>query len=139
MARKRHKYAGASAVVTTTCTTDRIADLVEEAAKRSGNLQVMMRLEVSEPGRLVYSVRNRITGGRIEFMTFEVLCEEVDGHRRVSTRILSYKVKRNWVLFVPLPWQMIAWRNYRGFMYSLRDLVAAEDARAESSVVERAS
>ncbi len=138
MSPKRHKYAGASAIVTTACDPERIAQLAEEAAKRAGSVQVMIRLEEAQPGRLIYSARNRLLGGRIEFMTFTVTCDEVDGRRRISTRILTYKVKRNWVLVVPLPWRMIAWPNYRDFMYALRDLVVAEDQKAETSVIERA-
>ena len=110
---RTHKYAQASAVVTTGLETAHIAQLCEAAAKKAETIDVIIRLEESSPGRLVYSARNRLTGGRVEFMTFQVALQEEQGHRKLSTRILTYKVKRQWILIVPLPWQMIAWNRYK--------------------------
>lgn len=113
-----------------------IAQIAEQAAKEAETLQVMIRLENSTPERLVYSARNRISGGRVELMTFEVALKEDYGIRTVRTRILRYRQKRQWVLVVPLPWQMLAWSNYRGYMHALATNIKAEDSSAETSVVE---
>jgi hypothetical protein len=135
---RRHKYAGASVSITTNLGAERIAELCEQAAKRSESLQVMIRLEESKPGRLVYSARNRVMAGRVEFMTFEVVLKPAADRREVRTRLLSYKVKRQWILIIPMPWQMLAWRNYKDFMYHLQAAVRAADAAAVTSVVELA-
>lgn len=135
---KRHKHAGASASITTTLDAGRIAQIAEEAAKQVETLQVMMRLEESTPGRLVYSARNRVLGGHIEFMTFDITLKELNGTRTAKTRILTYKQKRQWILVIPLPWRMLAWSNYRKFMYALAAGVTAADARADANVVELA-
>jgi hypothetical protein len=132
----RHKHAAASASVSTSLDAARIAQIAEQAAKQAETLQVMVRLEESKPGRLVYSARNRIVGGLVEFMTFEVTLQEGSGTRNVKTRILSYKQKRQWLLIIPLPWQMLAWSNYKKFMYALVSGIGAEDANARTSVVE---
>ena len=73
---KRHKYAGASASISTSLDPAKIAQIAEQAAKGAESLQVIMRLEESKPGRLVYSARNRVLGGRVEFMTFDVTLKE---------------------------------------------------------------
>jgi hypothetical protein len=96
----------------------------------------MVRLEESKPGRLVYSIRNRLTGGRIEFMTFAVAVKEGGGLRQLATRVLTYKVKRQWFFVIPLPWQMIAWCNYKKFMYGLAEGIRAADPRATTNVIE---
>ena len=136
MARKQHKYASASASISTNLELTRIALICEDAAKRAETIQAMVRLEESKPGRLIYSVRNRLTGGRVEFMTFAVAVKEGGGLRQLATRILTYKVKRQWVFVVPLPWQMIAWGNYKKFMYGLADGIRAADPRATTKVIE---
>jgi hypothetical protein len=133
---KRHRYAGASASITTNLDAGRIAQIAEQAAKEAETLQVMVRLEESTPGRLVYSARNRVVGGRIEFMTFEVGLKASNGSQTVKTRILTYKQKRSWILFIPLPWQMIAWGNYKKFMHALASGIKAGDASAKSRVLE---
>jgi hypothetical protein len=135
---RRHKYAGASASISTSLDPGSIAEIAEQAAKQAETLQVMMRLEESTPGRLVYSARNRVVGGRIEFMTFETTLKESQGARTVKTRILTYKQKRQWILVIPLPWQMMAWSNYKKFMYSLATGIKAADATAQTNVVELA-
>jgi hypothetical protein len=135
---RRHKYAGASASISTSLDPGRIAEIAEQAAKQAETLQVMMRLEESTPGRLVYSARNRVVGGRIEFMTFEATLKESQGTRTVKTRILTYKQKRQWILVIPLPWRMMAWSNYKKFMYSLATGIKAADATAQTNVIELA-
>jgi hypothetical protein len=132
----RHKYAAASALIATTLDAVTIAQLCEDAAKRSETMEVLIRLEESRPGRLVYSARNRILGGRVEFMTFEVTLAEADGVRHVRTRLLRYKQRRQWILLVPLPWKMLAWGNYRDFMYALQVGVRRADPSASTHVVE---
>lgn len=133
---KPHKHARASASVTTSLRPDEVASFCEMAAKSAETLQAMVRLEESAPGRLVYSVRNRLVGGRVEFMTFEVRLKEQEHNRVVTTRILSYKQKRNWILFIPMPWQMIAWGNYRKFMYTLAEGIRSTDSRSTTHVAE---
>jgi len=135
---RRHKYAGASASISTSLDPGSIAQIAEQAAKEAETLQVMMRLEESTPGRLVYSARNRVLGGRIEFMTFDATLKESQGTRTVRTRILSYKQKRQWILVIPLPWRMMAWSNYKKFMYSLASGIKAADATAQTNIVELA-
>ncbi len=135
---KRHKYAGASAAIATRLDPGTIAQISEQAAKEAETLQVMVRLEESTPGRLVYSARNRVLGGRIEFMTFDVTLRENKGTRTVKTRILSYKQKRQWIFIIPLPWQMLAWSNYKKFMYSLATGINGADAAAQTNVIELA-
>jgi len=134
----RHKHAGASASISTSLDPGRIAQIAEQAAKESETLQVMVRLEDSKPGRLVYSARNRVLGGRVEFMTFDVTLKETNGARFVSTRILTYKQKRQWILVIPLPWQMLAWGTYKKFMYALATRINAADSVAKANVVELA-
>lgn len=134
----RHRHAGASASVSTNLDPGRIAQIAEHAAKESETLQVMVRLEDSTPGRLVYSARNRVLGGRVEFMTFDVTLGESQGVRAVKTRILTYKQKRQWIFVIPLPWQMLAWSNYKKFMYVLAEGIKEADAVADISVVELA-
>lgn len=138
MAGKKHKFAGASVEISTKLDPSDVAGLCEVAAKEAGSLQVLVRLEESDPGRLVYSARNRPTGGRVEFLTFEVTMKDTEGKHLVRSRILSYKVQRDWVLFVPLPWRMMAWRNYRSFMYKLAALVRSSDPTGSATVVELA-
>src|SRR5664280_664699 len=133
---KRHKYAGASASISTSLNIGTIAQIAERAAKEAETLQVLIRLEESTPERLVYSARNRVTGGRIEFMTFEVALKGDSGIRTVKTRILRYKQKRHWLLVVPLPWQMLAWSNYKQFMHALAAGIRAGDSSAKTNVVE---
>jgi len=135
---KPHKHAGASASIKTDLDPARIAEIVEQAAKRAETLQVMVRLEESTPGRLVYSTRNRLVGGAVEFMTFEVTMKGEGAVRTVRTRILRYKQKRQWLIVIPLPWQMVAWSTYRKFMYGLADGVRAHDAISSANVVELA-
>lgn len=135
---KRHKHAGASASASTSLDPGRVARIAEQAAKEAETLQVMMRLEESTPGRLVYSARNRVLAGRVEFMTFDVTLRETKGTRTVQTRILSYKQKRQWVLIIPLPWQMLAWGSYKRFMYALADGIKQADPAARANVVELA-
>jgi hypothetical protein len=134
----RHKYAGASASISTGLDPERIAQIAEQAAKESETLQVMLRLEESKPGWLVYSARNRVLGGHVEFMTFDVRLKEGQGSRIVTTRILSYKQRRQWIFIVPLPWQMLAWSTYKKFMYTLATRIKAADAVARTNVVELA-
>jgi hypothetical protein len=136
---KRHKYAGASASISTGLDAERIAQISEQAAKQAETLQVSLRLEESTPGRLVYSARNRVVGGRIEFMAFEVVLKESNGARIVKTRILNYKQKRQWILVIPLPWRMLAWNNYKSFMHALASGIEAADTTAQASVVELAA
>jgi hypothetical protein len=124
--------------ITTNLGAERIAELCEQAAKRAETLQVMVRLEESAPGRLVYSARNRLVAGRVEFMTWEVVLKPAGDRQQLRTRLLSYKVKRQWILVIPLPWQMVAWRNYKDFMYQLQAAVRGADAAAVTSVVELA-
>jgi hypothetical protein len=134
---KRHKYAGAAASILTELDPGRIAQIAEQAAKQAESLQVTVRLEESTPGRLVYSARNRILGGRVEFMTFDVTLNEEKGMRTVKTRILTYKQKRQRIMgIIPLPWQMLAWSNYRGFMHALAAGLKGADAAAQTQVVE---
>jgi hypothetical protein len=133
---KRHKHAKASASISTGLDAGRIALVAEQAAKQAETIQVMLRLEESTPGRLVYSARNRLVGGLVEFMTFEVAMKESNGTRTVKTRILTYKQQRQWIFVVPLPWQMLAWSNYKKFMYALVSGIKAGDARAQANVVE---
>lgn len=133
---KRHKHAGASVSIATTLDAERIAQIAEQAAKQSESIQIMMRLEESTPGRLVYSVRNRVVGGRIEFMTFDVTLKENGGTRAVKTRILTYKQRRQWILIVPLPWRMQGWSSYRSFMYTLAAGVKQADGSARATVTE---
>jgi hypothetical protein len=135
---KRHKYAGASASISTRLDPGRIAQIAEHAAKQAETLQVLVRLEESTPGRLVYSARNRVLGGRVEFMTFDVTLQEDNGTRAVRTRILSYKQKRQWIVIIPLPWQMLAWSNYKKFMYALAAEIKQADAAAQTNIVELA-
>ncbi len=136
---KRHKYAGASASISTSLDADRIAEIAEQAAKQAETIQVMVRLEESTPGRLVYSARNRMLGGRVEFMTFDAKLKEAQGARTVETAILSYKQKRQYILgIIPLPWQMLAWSNYKKFMNALATGIKGADAAAHANVVELA-
>jgi len=132
----QHKYAKASASISTSLDPGRIAEIVELAAKEAETLEVIVRLEESSPGRLVYSARNRLMGGHVEFMTFDVVLKESDGMRTVKTRILTYRQRRQWILFLPLPWQMIAWRTYRRFMYGLATRIKEADAVARTTVHE---
>ena len=132
----KHKYADASESLTSTLDSDHIAELCEEAARRSETLQALVRLEEAQPGRLVHSVRSRITAGRVELMTFSVTLRDTDGLHHVTTRILRYKVKRQWILVIPLPWQMIAWGIYKGFMYELERNVRVADPMVQTSVIE---
>ncbi|HUY10036.1 MAG TPA: hypothetical protein VMW80_11450 [Candidatus Dormibacteraeota bacterium] len=136
---RTHKYAGASAQISTGLDPTEIAALCEAAAKSSETIQALIRLEESKPGRLVYSIRNRVLGGRVEFMTFEVTMQPAGEGKRVRTRILTYKQKRQWILVIPLPWQMIAWNNYKRFMYALSEQISLRDSRAQTNVVEIAS
>jgi hypothetical protein len=136
---KRHKHASASATVTTHLDPSTIAKVAELAAKEAESLQVMVRLEESTPGRLIYSTRNRVVGGRVEFMTFEVTLKESDDNRTINTRILRYKQKRQWFIVIPLPWQMIGWGTYRKFMYGFVSGLKAEDPQAVTSVIEAAA
>lgn len=133
---KRHKHAGASASISTNLDPASIAQIAEEAAREAETLQVIVRLEESTPGRLVYSARNRVLAGRVEFLTFDVSLKDGKGGRIVKTRILSYKQKRQWIFIVPLPWQMLAWSNYKRFMYALASGIEAADAAANANVVE---
>jgi hypothetical protein len=135
---KRHKHASASASVSTRLEPAKVAEIAEAAAKQAETIQVSVRLEQSAPGRLVYSARNRLVGGAVEFMTFEVTLKETDGVRNVRTRILTYKQVRNWVFVIPLPWRMVAWSTYRSFMYSLVSGITRHDATAKSNVLETA-
>lgn len=131
-----HKYAGASATITTKVEPGQIVGLSEKAAKRSESVDAMIRLDSSSPERLVYSIRNRVTGGRIHFMTFEVtVCNKGDD-REITTSILKYRVTRTWVLVVPMPWRMVAWRDYRSFMFKLAEEVRAADPEATVRVSE---
>ena len=134
----RHKYAGATASISTNLDAKDVAQIAEQAAKHAETLQVMLRLEESTPGRLVYSARNRVMGGRVEFMTFEVTLREDNGARTAKTRILRYKQKRSWILIIPLPWQMMAWSNYKNFMYALASGIKLKDATATANVIELA-
>jgi hypothetical protein len=133
---KRHKHAGASVTIETELGADRIAALCEDTARKVENVGVQVRLEDSKPGRLVYSVRNRLMGGRIEFMTFAVTLTESGGRHQVKTKILTYKMKRQWILIIPMPWQMQGWPIYRKFMHSLKAAVEAADGAASAQVVE---
>lgn len=135
---RRHKYAAASASITTQLEAASVAGVAEEVARGIENFGVILRLEESKPGRLVYSVRNRLAAGRIEYMTFEVCLREAVGAYEVTTRILTYKMKRNWVLVVPLPWQMLGWGVYKRFMYEFANGVARLDPGARTRVVELA-
>jgi hypothetical protein len=134
----QHKHAGASASFSTNLDPGRIAQIAEHAAKESETLQVMVRLEDSRPGRLVYSARNRVLGGRVEFMTFDVTLEEGQGMRAVKTRILRYRQKRQWFFIIPLSWQMLAWSTYKKFMYTIAAGITEADAVARINVVELA-
>ncbi len=133
---KNHKYAAASASVTTHLDPATIARICESAAKRAETLQAIVRLEESTPGRLVYSVRNRLVGGLVEFMTFEVRLQSRAQSQVITTRILSYKQKRSWILLIPLPWQMLAWSNYKKFMYTLTQAIRSADTKSTSRVTE---
>lgn len=132
----RHKYAGASASISTHLNPEAIAQIAEHAAKEAESLQVMVRLEDATPGRLVYSARNRMLGGHVEFMTFDVVLKETEGTRTANTRILTYKQKRQWILIIPLPWQMVAWGTYKKFMYALTSGIKTADAEARTNVRE---
>lgn len=133
---QRHKYAGATAKISTTLDANRIATIAEEAAKGAETIQALVRLEESQPGRLVYSVRNRMLGGRVEFMTFHVTLKEDSGVRKIATQILTYKQKRQWLIVVPLPWQMIAWGNYKSFMHGLVKGIKSADPSASGTITE---
>jgi hypothetical protein len=133
---KAHKHAGASASISTTLDAGKIAELAENAAKQAETIQVMIRLEESTPGRLIYSARNRLVRGAIEFMTFEVTLGGGNEARIVRTRILSYRQRRQWIFIIPLPWQMLAWNNYRSFMHELTESIQRNDVSARINVVE---
>ena len=135
----RHKHAAASASISTGLSPEAIARISEQAAKDAETLQVMVRMEDATPGRLVYSARNRMLGGRVEFMTFDVLLKEGKGALTAQTRILTYKQKRQWILFIPMPWQMVAWSTYRKFMYALTSGITSADGEARTNVRELAA
>ena len=129
---RTHKYAGAYLAFTTDLEVPRIADLCSSAAKSAENLQVNIRLEESSPGRLVYSVRNRFTGGHVEFMTFDVTLTETDGVRHGRTHILRYKMQRSW----PGPWKMMGCNSYKHFVHALETTIKTEGETARTEVVE---
>jgi hypothetical protein len=79
-----------------------------------------------------------VVGRHVEFMTFDVALKDENGTRTVKTRILSYKQQRSWILVVPLPWRMLAWSNYKKFMYTLAAGIKSIDAAAQTDVVELA-
>ena len=135
---KQHKYAGASVSISTRLDPRRVAEIAEQAAKEAESLQVMVRLEESTPDRLVYSARNRVLGGHVTFMTFDVGLNGDDGTRSVKTRILTYKQRRQWILIIPLPWQMLAWSTYKKFMYGLAAGMKEADSAALANVMELA-
>jgi hypothetical protein len=132
MTKRPHKFELASCSITTQLDPATIAKLCEIAAKHSETIDTMARLEESSLGRLVYSLRNRLVGGRVEFMTFQVVLREENGRQQVETCILKYKLKRSW----PFPWEMIAWKSYRNFMQALVAEVKTADPDADTSIVE---
>jgi hypothetical protein len=57
----------------------------------------------------------------------------------VKTRILTYKQKRQRIMgIIPLPWQMLAWSNYKKFMHALATGIKGADAAARTTIVELA-
>jgi hypothetical protein len=133
---KRHKHAGASVAIATKLEPIAIAELCENAARKAESIQAQVRLEESKQGRLVYSVRNRLVGGHIEFLTFAVTLVDGDGRRHIKTQILSYKQKRDWVLIIPMPWRMLGWSTYKSFMHGLGAAVRSADGTASATIVE---
>lgn len=131
-----HRFAGAHAMARTRLSSKEIVEICETAAKNSETLQFEIRLEVSNPGQLIYSVRNRVLGGRMEIMTFEVTLQSSNEVHVLKTKLLTYKVVRNWFLFFPLPWQMVGWSVYKNYMKSLMDGVSSHDGQATVEVVQ---
>lgn len=134
---RSHKYAQASCKITTTLSRDDIRMLCDGAAEQAQSPQFSVRREDDRPEFLVYKIRTRIggVGKRGEKMTFRVDLADREDSTLIKTSILNYTLQRSW----PMPWQMVAWGNYKKFMNTLVLLVSSRDASCTTSVVESAA
>jgi len=131
---KSHKYANASCTIRTGLGREEITALCDEAAVQAQSVQFTIRRTDDRPGLVVYTVRTRIggIGQRGEVMKIQVDFADMNGQTGVKTSIAGYTLKRSW----PLPWQMLAWSNYRKFMTTLALLVKSSDASCTTTIVE---
>lgn len=134
-----HKNQHASVRVDTGLSLERIGELCAATAEESKTVDHLIRLEESKPGRLAFSVRTRITGGRVEVMVFQVLCKQNGDRVQMSTHISSFKTRRQYIIVIPLPKQLIGWGAYKRFMYNLAKNIEGADNNARASVMERAA
>jgi len=131
-----HKYAKASCSILTVLDRETITALCDEAAVQAQSVQLKFHRADNVSGALQYIVRTRIGGvGKLgEKMTILVSLSDTNGQTSVKTSIARYTLQRSW----PLPWQMIAWGNYKKFMNTVALLVKSRDARCTSTIVEMA-
>ena len=89
---KPHKHAGLQLVATTTLADADIAQLAKDAADRSAPTALQwssVRLEKTQPGRLVFSVRG--PGGLVEQLEFALEATAESGTTRLRSTIIHYK------------------------------------------------
>lgn len=137
---KSHKHADDAIAVTSTLPPDRLAELCKQAADQSrGSIRRgahQIRLEHADPGCLVFSVRDRQIGGRMEYLSFEVTLAQHDGQQRMTSRIKTYKTQQPTMAgFIPAgPKSLVGLHTYREFMQRFGDLVKDADPAATATV-----
>lgn len=135
---KSHKYAQASCTIGTRLGREEITALCDEAAVQAQSVQFAIRRTDDRPGVVVYTVLARIggIGKRKEKMKIQVDFADMSGQTVVKTSIAAYTLQRSsW----PLPWQMLAWSNYKKFMTTLALLVKSRDDSCTTTIVESAA
>jgi hypothetical protein len=132
-----HKYSGASVLVESELSAQRLAEICTDAAEVSGVTGQFIRLEEAKPNQLIFSVRSRTTGGRVELMTFRVShSEDADWHS-MESKISSFETSRQRVLgLIPLPKILVGYKPYKKFMTEFAASVKDEDPSAITSIVE---
>ena len=134
---KSHKHAQASCTILTGLTREELLLLCDEAAVQAASVQFSIHRGESRPEIAEYIVRTPIGGiGKLgEKMTIRVDLADASGQTRIRTSIARYTMKRAW----PLPWEMLAWRNYKNFMATLAMLVTSRDPNCTANIIETAS
>jgi hypothetical protein len=127
---RSHKHAGLQLLATTTLADGDIAELAKDAADRSAPKALQwssVRLEKTEPGRLVFSVRG--PGGLVEQMGFVLEAATESGGTSLRSTITHYKQSQStFAGIIPTgPKKMLGLAAYRKWIQEFSAALHAAD------------
>ena len=134
---KQHKYAGAHVKVVTDLTAREAAEAVVALASDNPTTGASVRFVSADGDVLRFAVR--AWKDRVESMTLHVTVRDEGGRTVVLSAIDTYKTRQQKIfIFIPVfPAEMVAYSIYKAFIQRISQALTAQDAAADSRIVER--